>query len=255
LVVLRLLLRVLHLARVSNVHLDIGHVGVFRAIVRSARLTGEREGDLFQAVQAKDAAAIARLTRGMPRAPARAFSALPELSGGPRVLATAKRVLPAATGIRRALATLGTLARGLADLDAELGFDLGELRGYRYHSGVVFAAYAGGASTASPNGAAAVALGGRYDEVGKAFGRARPATGFTMDLRALAAAAPAPSAKAAILAPFAPRDGNLQARIAQLRARGNVVIEDLPGHRGQRAELGCDRKLVRAGRTWKLVQC
>jgi ATP phosphoribosyltransferase regulatory subunit len=246
----RLMLKVLRLARVSNVHLDIGHVGVFRALVRSARLTGEREAELFQAVQAKDAAAIARLTRGLPRALARAFAALPELSGDRRVLAAAKRLLPASAGIRRALATLATLARGLADLDAELGFDLGELRGYRYHSGVVFAAYTRGAGAGFPNAVAAIALGGRYDEVGKAFGRARPATGFTMDLRALAAAAPPTPPKAAILAPFAPRDRVLQARIAQLRARGTVVIEDLPGHRGQRAELGCDRRLVKRSGRW-----
>jgi len=220
-----------------------------RALVRAARLDGERESEVFRAVQAKDAAGIARLTRGLPRGLQRAFSALPELSGDRRVLATARRALPALPAIHRALATLATLARGLADLDAEPGFDLGELRGYRYHSGVVFAAYARGASVA-----AAIALGGRYDEVGKAFGRARPATGFTIDLRALAAAAPVSRVKGAILAPYAPRDQELQSRIVRLRASGNVVIEELPGHRAQRAELGCDRRLVRTGRTWKLAK-
>lgn len=247
----RLMLKALRAARVTGVHLDIGHVGVFRALVRAARLDGEREAEVFRAVQAKDAAGIARLTRGLARGLQGAFAALPELSGDRRVLASARRVLPALPGIRRALATLATLARGLSDLDAEPGFDLGELRGYRYHSGAVFAAYARGTGA---DAASAIALGGRYDEVGKAFGRARPATGFTIDLRALAAASPASRVKRAILAPFAPRDRELQSRIARLRAGGNVVIEELPGHRAQRAELGCDRRLARTGRTWKLAR-
>jgi len=245
----RLMLKALRLARVTGVHLDIGHVGVFRALVRAARLDGERESEVFRAVQAKDAAGIARLTRGLPRGLQRAFAALPELSGDRRVLAAARRTLPRLPAIGRALATLATLARGLADLDADPGFDLGELRGYRYHSGAVFAAYARGTGA---DAATVIALGGRYDEVGKAFGRARPATGFTLDLRALAAAGPAARAKRPILAPFAPRDRLLQASIARLRAGGNAVIEELPGHRAQRAELGCDRTLVKRAGRWTI---
>jgi ATP phosphoribosyltransferase regulatory subunit len=124
-----------------------------------------------------------------------------------------------------------------------LCFDLADLRGYHYHSGMVFAAYARG----RPN---AIALGGRYDQVGKAFGRARPATGFTMDLRELAGLAPAQREPAAILAPFAPGDPALQAQIAALRARGEVVVLDLPGHESTRAELNCDRRLVQRGGKW-----
>jgi ATP phosphoribosyltransferase regulatory subunit len=91
----------------------------------------------------------------------------------------------------------------------------------------------------------ALARGGRYDEVGKAFGRARAATGFSMDLRELASARPNGGPKPGVLAPYQPGDAVLQRRIAALRARGIVVIVDLPGHAGTRRELGCDRRLVR----------
>jgi ATP phosphoribosyltransferase regulatory subunit len=107
----------------------------------------------------------------------------------------------------------------------------------------VFAAYARG----RPN---AIALGGRYDEVGKAFGRARPATGFTMDLRELAGLAPGEPVRPAILAPFAPADAELQARIAELRQEGEVVILDLPGHEDTRGELNCERQLIRRAGRW-----
>jgi ATP phosphoribosyltransferase regulatory subunit len=126
-------------------------------------------------------------------------------------------------------------------------FDLAELRGYHYHSGVVFAAYAGGS-------ASALALGGRYDEVGKSFGRARPATGFSMDLRELAQASPGGAARSPVLAPHAPGDALLQREINALRGRGVVVIVDLPGHAGAREELGCDRRLAKRGGRWVVVK-
>ena len=118
--------------------------------------------------------------------------------------------------------------------------------GYHYHSGVVFAAYAQGFSNA-------LARGGRYDEVGKAFGRSRAATGFSMDLRELASAVPRNGAKLAVLAPHRPRDAALQKRITALRARGTVVIVDLPGHAATRAELKCDRHFVRRAGAWAIA--
>jgi len=239
----RLMLRALRLAGVRDVSLDIGHVAVFRALLRRARASRELESDLFQAMQAKDAPAIAQLARRMDRLTRDALAALPELYGGPEVLARAQRVLPALPEIRAALRDLAALSRQLADLVPIRGFDLGELRGYHYHSGVVFAAYA----SARPN---ALAQGGRYDEVGKAFGRARPATGFSMDLRELAAAGGGASRLSRVLAPYRPADRALQKRIAALRGRGIVVVEDLPGHARHRDELDCDRELVRRQGRW-----
>ena len=242
----RLMLGALRLAGVKKMQLDIGHVGVFRALVRRAGVNAEIEDELFRAVQAKDMPALARRVQKLDRRTAAALLALPELAGDARVLAQAARVLPAMPEIRRALAQLRAIAQAMRDDGAEICFDLGELRGLHYHSGVVFAVYAEGCANA-------LALGGRYDEVGKAFGRARPATGFSMDLRdVLTVAAPLKS-KAPILAPHRPRDAALQKRITALRTRGTVVIVDLPGHAATRAELKCDRHFVRRAGAWAIA--
>lgn len=239
----RLMLRALRLAGVPDVSLDIGHVAIFRALLRQARVGRGLEADLFQAMQAKDAPAIAGLAAGLDKVTRSALAALPGLYGGVEVLARARRLLPPLPEIRAALRDLTALSRRLADLVSIRSFDLGELRGYHYHSGVVFAAYA----SSRPN---AMAQGGRYDEVGKAFGRARPATGFSMDLRELVAAGGGAKPAARVLAPYRPSDTALQRRIAALRARGIVVIEDMPGHARFRNELGCDRVLVRRQGRW-----
>jgi ATP phosphoribosyltransferase regulatory subunit len=239
----RLLLDALAAAGVTAVRLDVGHVGVFRALVRRAGIGTEREGELFQAVQAKDSSGIAQLVRRLEPGVRRGFERLPALCGDARVLAAARRDLPRFPEVRRALDQLSRIARDLRGKGVQLSFDLGELRGYHYHSGVVFAAYTDG----WPN---ALALGGRYDEVGKAFGRARPATGFTMDLRDLVAAIPAKAHRRGIVAPYAPRDAALARRIGALRSRGEVVVVELPGHAGEREGLNCDRRLARRAGRW-----
>jgi ATP phosphoribosyltransferase regulatory subunit len=175
----RLLCRALALARVKKPRLDIGHVAVFRSLVHAACIGAELEAALFEALQRKDVPALRGLGKGLDRKTQAALLLLPELYGGAQVLALAEKRLPKLPGLKRALATLRALARACP---VPASFDLAELRGYHYHSGVVFDAYCEGVS-------GAVARGGRYDEVGKAFGRARPATGFSIDLRSLAAAA------------------------------------------------------------------
>ncbi len=243
----RLMMKALDIARIRGVYLDIGHVAVFRSLVRRARVAAGLESDLFRAMQAKDVPELRSLTQKLDRRTREALAVLPELYGGVEVLAMARRRLPGYPEIRAALRDLKALSDPLGDVARIRCFDLGELRGYHYHSGVVFAAYADG----WPN---ALALGGRYDEVGKAFGRARPATGFSMDLREIAQAAPNGASRGGILAPYAPRDAQLQRRIEALRARGEVVVVDLPGHAGSRAELGCDRKLVRRAGKWTVAK-
>ena len=236
----RLLGRALGLARVKGARIDIGHVAVFRSLVRAAAIGAELEAELFEALQRKDRPALESLVRALPRRVGQALLLLPELYGGREVLAFAARRLPPLPDIRRALATL----RALADnSELPVGFDLAELRGYHYHSGVVFDAYCAQLS-------GAVARGGRYDEVGKAFGRPRPATGFSIDLRALAGAAAPPRPRDPILAPRANGNAKLAAKIAALRAAGAVVIEELPGHARHRRELGCTRQLVLVRGAW-----
>jgi ATP phosphoribosyltransferase regulatory subunit len=173
-----------------------------------------------------------------------ALLALPELYGGPEVLDEAAARLPQDAEIAGPLDELRQLGVALADLP--VSFDLSDLRGYNYHSGIVFAAY--GAD--SP---AALALGGRYDRVAEAFGRARPATGFSLDLRELVWRLPelAPMS-GAILAPL-DGDAALAEEVTALRARGEIVMSALPGHEGTWDEAGCDRQLVKRGDRWAVV--
>ena len=173
---LELLCSALGLGGVKKGRVDIGHVAVFRAIAQDAEVPVEREGALFEALQRKDLPALKDLSKKLPAKSREALLLLPSLYGGAEVLDQAENKLPALPEIKRALATLRKLAKACK---FPASFDLAELRGYHYHSGVVFDAYCDGVL-------GAVARGGRYDEVGKAFGRARPATGFSIDLRSLA---------------------------------------------------------------------
>jgi ATP phosphoribosyltransferase regulatory subunit len=150
--------------------------------------------------------------------------------------------LPALPAIGKALVELRAIAAKLSDLNVQVGFDLSELRGYHYHSGIVFAAYAQG--YAGP-----LALGGRYDEVGIAFGRARPATGFSLDLRGIVSALSPASLPKAILAP-AGNDKALLIAIEALRADGLVVIQALPNSQTNASELNCDTQLVLRDGQW-----
>jgi len=176
--ILRLLCNALQLARVRSARIAIGHVAVFRSLARAAQAGPELEAQLFEALQRKDVPELRNLSRALEAKIRTAILLLPELYGGAEVLAAAEKKLPRIAGITGALATLRKLARACK---LPLSFDLAELRGYHYHSGVVLDAYCDGVT-------GAVARGGRYDEVGKAFGRARPATGFSIYLRGLAGA-------------------------------------------------------------------
>jgi ATP phosphoribosyltransferase regulatory subunit len=218
---------------------------VFRALITRAGATGRQEAELFQVLQSKDVPALRELSNGLDAQTREALLLLPELYGGTEVLATARKRLPRYPELIACLDALAQIGEQLNGDVKELCFDLAELRGYHYHSGVVFAAYAG-------NRPDAIARGGRYDEVGRAFGRARPATGFTMDLRELAEMANEEARPLRVLAPYRPADAGLQTEIASLRAGGAIVVSDLPGHESNRAELNCSQQLVATGGAWKL---
>jgi ATP phosphoribosyltransferase regulatory subunit len=170
-----LLCRALAASGVKGLRMDVGHVAVFRSLVHGAGIGHELEADLFEALQRKDGPALKALTRRVGAKARAALLLLPELYGDQSVLSVAEKKLPKNAEIKAALATLRALAKASP---MPLSFDLAELRGYHYHSGVVFDAYCDG--VAGP-----VARGGRYDEVGKAFGRPRAATGFSIELREL----------------------------------------------------------------------
>lgn len=237
----RLLAQALKLCRLPDVRIDIGHVAVFRALAQRSGVSPGLEADLFGALQAKDVSALRALTQGMDKVTRSAILLLPELYGGREVIARARRELPKHAEITRALADLDRLT---ATEDIPVSIDLADLRGYHYHSGAAFAAYC----ARLPN---AIALGGRYDGVGKAFGRARPATGFTLYLLDLARLAPPEPAAGCIRAPQR-SDAALDKAVARLRAAGEVVIRDLPGHENEGDEGRCTRELVKLKGKWQL---
>ena len=237
----RLLAQALKLCRLPDVRLDIGHVAVFRSLAQRGGVSPGLEADLFAGLQAKDVSALQALTKSLDRATRSAILLLPELYGGREVIARARRALPKYAEITRALADLERLA---AMEDLPVSIDLADLRGYHYHSGAAFAAYC----ARLPN---AIALGGRYDGVGKAFGRARPATGFTLYLLDLARLAPTEPAPGCVRAPRT-SDPTLAAAMASLRAAGEVVIQDLPGHENEGEEGRCERELIKQKGKWQV---
>jgi ATP phosphoribosyltransferase regulatory subunit len=240
--VVRLLTAALAACGVKAPRIDLGHVGVFRALARHAGLSADDETELFEVMQAKDLPGLAALTANIAAPWGAALRCLPELYGGVEVLRKARNALPEAKEIGLALDALGVLASHCSGVI--LSIDLAELRGLHYHTGIVFAAYCEGV----PND---IARGGRYDEVGKAFGRARPATGFSLYLNELLRVVPQPAAAAAIRAPWR-EDGALGAAIAGLRCEGEVVIQELPGSATPPGEIAFDRELALVDGKWVL---
>ncbi len=241
-----LMLAALRMLGIAPVHLDLGHVAVFRALVSHGALDEAMESALFGALQRKDTAALETLVAPLQPALRKAILALPTLYGeSADVVARARNVLPDHAEIHAALDALSAAAQHLQPLVASVGIDLADLRGYHYHSGMVFAAYHAGSHDA-------IALGGRYDDLGKSFGRARAATGFSMDLRQLYRLLPAQTRRLGVLAPHSD-DAQLSDKVAKLRAAGEVVVVDLLGTAECRAELQCDRELVLRDGVWQIV--
>lgn len=239
--IIMLMLDALRLAGVEDIWLDLGHVGVFRSLVDHLALDSATEAAVFDALQRKALPELERLLDSAAvDAAARAWLvAVCEINGGLDALDAAEAALtgaPAAIG--RALADLRHVAGRIRQLapDINIHIDLAEMRGYRYHTGMVMAAY-------TDNHGMALAWGGRYDNVGDSWGHARPATGFSIDLKRLAGqgfvALPAASA---VLAP-AVDDETLDDAVAKLRAAGRRVVRALPGCEVDPQEAGCAAEL------------
>lgn len=236
--IVRLLAESLSQAGLKALRIDIGHVCLFRALAAGAGFGAEMEDSLLAVMLSKDQPALRELVRGVAEPWRSALLALPQLYGGPEALQRAAAVLPPA--LKPQLDQLSAFAQALDGLP--VSFDLADLRGYHYHNGIVFAAYCDG----NPS---AIALGGRYDKVGAAYGRARPATGFSIDLRAVVRLSAGMPRKGAILAPWGDA-AVLHDEIARLRGVGETVVAALPGHDGTWREAGCDRQLRLADGKW-----
>jgi ATP phosphoribosyltransferase regulatory subunit len=236
--IVSLMIAALKRAGIERVHIDLGHPSIYRALTEKAGLNAEDSEALFHAVQQKDSPRALELG-------GEHVAALTGLNGPKDIIAKARKHLPSLPAIGVALNALDRLAVQCEAPGVDISVDLAELGGFNYESGLVFAAFTPG----SPD---AIARGGRYDEVGASFGRARPATGFTMDLRQLAALAPKPARAEAILAP--PLDEpDLKEAIAKLREAGHIVAVDMPGHEKDRGELGCERKLEKKDGKWRVT--
>ena len=246
-----LMLETLATAGIDDVHLDIGHMGVFRGLAEQAELQPDEEAALFDALQRKARSEIEELLSdvGTQTSVARMIVGLGEQNGGPEVLEPAARLLTNATPmVRDSLQRLQVLAETLQrrSTGVNLHVDLAELRGYRYERGVVFAAFVAGHGQE-------IARGGRYDGIGEAFGNARPAIGFSTDLKTLVSLGE-PSAKEPARGIYAPwiDEPALQSKIDALREAGHRVIAELPGQPGDARSMSCDRILVRGDSGWEV---
>lgn len=245
--ILRLMLATLAGTGIAAPYLDLGHVGVFRGLAAQTRFAPAQEAELFDALQRKAMPEVANLLADadMPGARKELFAALIELHGNGDVLAQARtRLAAAGAEVTRALDNLQAIADLLqrAEPRLSLHFDLAELQGYRYYTGVVFSAFV-------PGHGHAVAQGGRYDDIGKAFGRARPAAGFSADLRALAKLGAAETASYRCIAAPHADDAALAAAIAELRAQGECVAVQFGA-----ADARCTRRLSKQNGRWTVTE-
>jgi len=240
--IIRLMLATLDLVGVEKQRLDIGNIAIFRGLASAAGLSVELTREVFTALRSKDTSTVARLVKSVAEPYRSAFIALPELYGPRSVLERARGKLPSIPEVDLGLGQLLVIANALQD-QVDLSFDLTELRGTAYHTGLMFAVYA-------PGWPDELARGGRYDNVGRRFGRARPATGFSLDLRDLLRILPERDSMRGVRVQsnLLPAAGD---EVARMRSRGEVVIIDYLGESA--ASLNCDRELVEGSSGWQVV--
>ncbi len=249
--VLQLMVESLSTAGITNTHIDLGHVTIFRLLADAAGLNESQEQLLFSALQRKAKPEIKELLSQcvLNQSLHDMLSGLADLNGAEDVLLEARALFESAPeGVLKALDELQWLADAMRNRYPELPlyFDLAELRGYRYQTGVVFAAFV-------PGHGQEVARGGRYDDIGRAFGRARPATGFSLDLKTVVGLlATVPAEKpVAIFAPCS-SDPELTELVNRLRQQGHRVLNELPGQKIDFTESGCNQILEKKNDRWEV---
>ena len=229
----------------EGVIVDLADARIVRALFAGVPVDGATLALVHAALAAKDASELESLTKSFPAASRDGLRALIQLYGDEAVLDEAAKALKGTPAVAAALADLKQLAAGLQGVAGrQISFDLADLRGYAYYSGMRFGIYV-------PGAADSLVRGGRYDEVGAVFGRNRPAVGFSLDVRELVGVLPARPLRAAIRAPWSDAAGLRQA-IAQLRKAGETVVCVLPGHGSEIDEFHCDRELVEQAGQWSV---
>ena len=239
--VIELFLKTLEEAAVDGVHLDLGHVDILRGLLTASDLSTDQEAELFELLQSKATAELdAWISANISDANlAQWLKSLPTLAGGTEILAEAKKSLAGAPSqVIDALAQLQQIIDALSDQQVTIYLDLGDMPGFGYHTGVVFAAYKQGYGKALGNG-------GRYDNIGEAFGRARTATGFAFDLKSLVANGQFKQCdQSGIFVPES-ADAECVEQIAALRQQGERVVQGFAGQAVDFQEMNCDRQLIK----------
>lgn len=242
--VLELAQTTLQTAGVGHIAVDMTDVRIVDGLLQGLGLPPSEQAHIHAALAAKDAAELRQLTAKLPGAVSEALRVLPELYGDVAVLDEAEKCLPRSIQLDSALQSLRWLSARMDGV--RLSFDLADLRGYAYYTGVRFAIFGGDGVTQPVR---ELARGGRYDEVGAIFGRKRPAVGFSLDLKELVQAVTPRPLRQAILAPWGEQPGLRQA-VKSLRAQGETVVCVLPGHEHQTNEFHCDRRLFEVNGLW-----
>ena len=249
--ILDLMLQTFSIAGVKDLYLDLGNVDVYKNLAKQAGLDLEDELRLFELLQQKAVTEIRQLVSSLnvDASVAGMITQLAELNGDLSILARARELLkPAGESVLSAIDYLERVANMVSrhNEQVKLNFDLAELHGYHYHTGVVFGVFV-------PQLGQEVARGGRYDDIGKIFGRARPATGFSTDLKQLLSLSTCDiQVPQKILVP-ADEDEDLQVKIEKLRAEGYCVCRFLPGQLEDTKAMGCSQKLEQINGQWQLV--
>jgi ATP phosphoribosyltransferase regulatory subunit len=246
--VIELFLKTLETAGIDEVHLDIGHVDVLRGLLVGSQLSNVQETELFELLQRKANAELDTwIAENITDSKLAGWlKSLPALSGSVDVLAEARsRLAGAPEPVIAALDQLDKIVDALSNQSVTIYLDLGDLAGYRYHTGIVFAAYKQGYGKALGNG-------GRYDNIGEAFGRARTATGFAFDLKSLVANGA--TEQQALLGIYVPSTTDTQCddMVSQLREQGERVVQGFNGQVPNFKEINCDRQLVKKGDQYQI---
>ena len=239
-----LLIKTLNTIGIKTPVFDFNHLDIFTSLIASSNIERDLLDRLYEAMQKKDQSEVKSLTQSLDKKNREALIALVSLYGDVNILKEADKVLPQDKAIKNALQFLNQIDKALKEYEIKISYDLSDIRGYQYHNGLVFSVYAD--QCYSP-----IALGGRYDNIGASFGRKRPATGFTMDLKNIVTLFPNGKKAKAILAPQG-NDAGLQKAIETLRQQGDIVAIDLFGDMNA-IQNNCDRILIQdAAKAWKV---
>ena len=249
--ILDLMLQTFQACGIDNVYLDLGNVDIFKNLSRQAGLDENDESHLFELLQRKAVADIESLVASfnIDASLQKMITGLTGLNGGLATIERARELLNnAGDNVNAAIEYLEQVALGVSqhNKDVNIVFDLAELHGYHYQTGVVFAAFV-------PQLGTEIARGGRYDDIGRIFGRARAATGFSTDLKILAGLATCDAGLPSRVCAPPVEDAALEAKINELRSAGYSVIRLLPGQIGDAAAMACDHELRLVDGRWQLL--